>query len=409
MSQGNKPLFDLHCTTCTRYTGVGKCGVNQRFIHVPEFGCPLGKWQSAQSTKAKTHILICTQDLAQGGIVSLLYTIARYLPKQYAIRVVYVSDFKFDSEKVPAIEECGVETIPYSLANFTELIEWADVLTFCFTWETNNYEPIIPPARLKYAAGKLRLVAQSHGECIYTTRSTRYQTSIFKQIGNYYTGIAFTPKGMQELEFFGCQNLERVSYPVHPLCAKSFQSIPLDERTTPYRFLYFGRFDPIKGIDKCATLVDSIRKIHTRLPACRNATFTVVGDGWAKPQILESLKPYAHFTTVHAWQPIPQMVDFIQSHDMFLCQSEFEAGPLSSIESLVAGLPVFSCVVGCSDILEKLDPQRRLFSTEGYLFEHMHRTSDPSLCADRVDLMLRYRSQFEPKAASESVLFSVSK
>lgn len=130
----------------------------------------------------------------------------------------------------------------------------------------------------------------------------------------------------------------------------------------PIRFLCVGRLDPHKRYDLSAKLISEFRSANQSYPPYANARMTLVGDGWAKDQVLSSLNPYP-FVDYLPWVATPDLVSIIQSHDALLMHSRSEGGPYVTLEALSCALPVHSSSVGISAHLSSLDPQRLIYDS----------------------------------------------
>ena len=110
----------------------------------------------------------------------------------------------------------------------------------------------------------------------------------------------------------------------------------------PYRFLFVGRMDPIKGVDTllaaAATLGDAVRPWHLDL----------VGDGpyRARYEALADVPGLRGRVTFHGTLDKAEIALFMRRAHLLVLPSRWENAPCVVIEALASGLPVLASDVG---------------------------------------------------------------
>lgn len=114
--------------------------------------------------------------------------------------------------------------------------------------------------------------------------------------------------------------------------------------SAPLRLVYFGRVDPIKGLD---VLIRAIRSAP-ELPLELDVRGIVQADSGARH--LQELRLLADDDRrIHFLEPVPSrdVVDSIRSYHMVVVPSQcLETGPLVVLESFAAGVPVLGSDLG---------------------------------------------------------------
>jgi len=102
------------------------------------------------------------------------------------------------------------------------------------------------------------------------------------------------------------------------------------------KFLYVGRFEPVKGVDILVNAWDKIVKQNQ----AKNWSLTLIGSGSLK----EELSLYDNVIVKPFMQP-ENLIDEIKNYDCFILPSIFEPWALVLHEFSAAGLPII-----CSDV-----------------------------------------------------------
>lgn len=399
------PNVDLHCKTCT-FLSCGKCHAtsHEAYVHILPT-CPLNKWVS-HTPDTRKKILWITQDFAQGGITSYIHYTVPYLAKSNTpvLAVIYTHDIKFDVHRAEQVSKyCPI----YKAGSEPDsLYTNADIITFSYVYETeiiDYYKNKLN--RKRYDA----LIPQAHGECIYTLQSVINQKHLITNcILTHKFGLAPTPYSQQMIRNIGVPDvrtlyygMNQLDYPIKATRPFYRQSHPLYS-PEPIRFLCAGRLDPHKQYDISAKLVDEFRKSNT-YPPFANATLTLIGDGWARDQVISSLKPYP-FVKHIPWIETDDLINQLHSHDVFLIHSKSEGGPIITLEALSCGVPVHSTPTGVVNTLSSLDPQRLLFSANMEpLTDFVWRLNSVESLTKRYPIISAIKKLYSPKSIDFSI------
>ena len=110
----------------------------------------------------------------------------------------------------------------------------------------------------------------------------------------------------------------------------------------PIKLLYFGRLEESqKRVRNFPILCAALK--NAGVPFC----FTIIGSGSEEPFLRDALAKdtAAGIVVMTSALPHPELLNIISKHDVYLLMSDHEAGPLTLIEAMSAGL-----VPVCSDI-----------------------------------------------------------
>lgn len=140
-------------------------------------------------------------------------------------------------------------------------------------------------------------------------------------------------------------------------------------KSTQFKILYVGRFDPIKGVDILLEAMLQVKKRYT------SVQLTLVGYGWAE-------KDYKEFVQVNDLSDTVQFTGFLsgeelvqeyKSSHLFVLPSRSEGQPHTLLEAWAAKLPVVVTQVGANpDFVEE--------GVNGYLVPPKH----PDLLAEAI-------------------------
>ncbi|MES2789452.1 MAG: glycosyltransferase [Planctomycetota bacterium] len=121
---------------------------------------------------------------------------------------------------------------------------------------------------------------------------------------------------------------------------------------TAHWLLYFGRFAPEKRISQIA---EAVKILNLR---GKSWVGMFVGEGWKGVEIKASIRRTIPKNFILLpW--IDNIGDVIRASDVFICASEYEGGPMASIEALLAGIPIVSTDVGILPSVKFLDPESK--------------------------------------------------
>lgn len=367
----SRELLDLHCSSCIHLSS-GKCHAihSQPYVHSLS-SCPISKWSSCPiSTHSPSSypILWLTQDFAQGGITSYITYAAQHLALSNTpvLAVLHESDFKYDHDRAKIIHQyCPTYRIgeePQSLYSD------AQIVTFSYFYS----ESLIAYLRSRLSSKQYHsVIYQAHGDCEFTRQSIANQKLLVDTApitADQFWGMGPTPYSREMLSTITSVPIKPMYYGVdlydyHIRNPRLFYPISHPNYSPdPIRFLCVGRLDPHKRYDLSAKLISEFRSANPSYPPYANARMTLVGDGWAKDQVLASLAPYS-FVDYIPWLSTPDLVPVLQSHDALLMHSRSEGGPYVTLEALSCALPVHSSSVGISSHLSSLDPQRLIYDS----------------------------------------------
>lgn len=109
----------------------------------------------------------------------------------------------------------------------------------------------------------------------------------------------------------------------------------------PYKFLFIGRFEPIKQLE---ALVSTFNQILVRYPhSCR---LTLAGDGTQKKALVQLVDKLGLSDSVLFENSRGNTFKLFQSHDYYIQFSESEGFGLSAVEAWSQGLPIISRKTG---------------------------------------------------------------
>lgn len=398
--------FEKHCLTCTQRWSSQCQSAGYQYIHTLT-NCPLDKWWP-QETKCNSSgtkpILWISQDFAQGGITSFITYAAPILAESNTpiLAILHESDFKFDTYRADIVQRyCPL----YRMGSEPQSIyDEAGIVTFSYVYSDSIQEHV--KQRLSKKTYN-KVIYQAHGDCQFTRASIRNQKAISDAM-SYERRIGFAPT-----KFSQSMLSEETGLPIDDVY-RMYYGVEQEKYTLrnnrlffantsqfyspqPFRFLCLGRLDPHKQFDVSARMVNDFRKSHSTYAPYANARMTLIGDGWAKEQVLKSLQPYRHFIDYLPWVDTPEVVEQIKAHDMLLMHSLSEGGPIVTIEALSCGLPVHSTCVGIWEDLIEIDPNHLLFSTttiDPTLTTFVKRLNSPQSITERPALLNRIKYQY---------------
>lgn len=365
---------------------LGKCrkAKGVPYIHTMP-SCPIQLWGNQTEQQAETKkpfkILWITQDVAQGGITSFITYLSYYKPTNLSITLLYFSDYKADLEKVAILRKNGFDVrcaLAMPTSELDSLMSQCNVLTMSYIWEKDWIEAV--KSSISRTNFNKLFVAQAHGECEFSQQAANNQGYISLGLNRIATAPSSGSQAMLINAGFDPSTIRTLQY-ILPPETDSYRDIKLlsDYVDQPYRFLWLGRLDPVKQLPLTAKLVQQFRS--NAIPSYLfNSRLTVVGDGWCKDKIMAELAQY-DFIDYLPWSDHATLLELYKSHDMLLCHSMKEGGPLVVNEALYHGLPVHSFPVGMHKQLETLDPEQLIYTCSSSIAEHVFRTSSiRSIC-----------------------------
>ncbi|MES2789453.1 MAG: glycosyltransferase family 4 protein [Planctomycetota bacterium] len=143
--------------------------------------------------------------------------------------------------------------------------------------------------------------------------------------------------------------------------------------------LYFGRFASEKRIPLIA---DAVRLLNESGQAWIGV---FVGDGRNASNIKARIRQaIPHHHLLMPW--VPSVGDIINASDVFICASDYEGGPISSLEALLAGIPVLSTDVG---ILPSVKLPRMPGDAEDVVYHSLGSTPTPRHIANVAGSVVR--------------------
>lgn len=111
--------------------------------------------------------------------------------------------------------------------------------------------------------------------------------------------------------------------------------------------LFFGRYSPEKRVERVA---QTVAILNRETPGKWLGVFA--GSGWKETDLRPRIA--AAIPSDHLFIPWGPIGEILRASNVFVCASEYEGGPTSSLEALVAGVPICSTDVG---ILNTIAPR----------------------------------------------------
>ena len=394
----NQECYHQFCVKC-KHHNLGRCDKlpTNPYIHtIPS--CPIKLWGEKKERVVagddKFKILWITQDVAQGGITSFITYLSYYKPANLSITLLYFSDYKADLEKVEIIEKNDITVkcvLRMPTSELDSLMSQCDVLTMSYIWEKDWIEAV-KSSIVRTNFSKL-FVAQAHGECEFSQQAANNQAYISLGLNRIATAPSSGSQAMLINAGFDPSTIHTLQYILPPENSlHRDMKLLSDYSEHPYRFLWLGRLDPVKQIPLTAKLVQQFRS-NAIPPYLHNSRLSVVGDGWCKDKIMAELAQY-DFIDYLPWADRPTLLELYQTHDMLVCHSMKEGGPLVVNEALYHGLPVHSFPVGMYAQLQAIDPDQLLYTCSSSIAEHVYRTSSLRSMAKRHSRIAAFRSLF---------------
>lgn len=394
----NQECYHQFCVKCQHHN-LGRCDKlnSNPYIHTLP-SCPIKLWggrkESVVAGDDKFKILWITQDVAQGGITSFITYLSYYKPANLSITLLYFSDYKADLEKVEVMEKNGIDVrcvLSMPVSELDSLMSHCNVLTMSYIWEKDWIEAV--KSSISRTGFNKLFVAQAHGECEFSQQAANNQAYISLGLNRIATAPSSGSQAMLINAGFDPARIHTLQY-ILPPESNSHRDIKLASdfipyTTEPYRFLWLGRFDPVKQLPLSAKLIQQFRS-NALPPYLHQARLTVVGDGWCKAKIMEELTQY-DFIDYLPWADKSTLINLFRSHDMLVCHSMKEGGPLVVNEALYHGLPVHSFPVGMHAQLESLDPDQLLYTCTDTIANHVYRTSSIRSIAKRPAIIAKLR------------------
>lgn len=109
----------------------------------------------------------------------------------------------------------------------------------------------------------------------------------------------------------------------------------------PFKFLFIGRFEPIKQLD---LLVLTFSQILIRYPRLCNLTLT--GDGTQKRSLIQLVEKLGLSDSIFFENPRENTFELFRDYDYYIQFSESEGFGLSAVEAWSQGLPIISRKTG---------------------------------------------------------------
>lgn len=406
MTRGTKQeCYRRFCDRC-EYQNLGRCGKHlaNPYIHTLS-SCPLQLWGENREMYPRVEeqkpfrLLWITQDVAQGGITSFITYLSYYKPANLSITLLYFSDYKADHEKVEVMKKNGITVkcvLSMSQTELDSLMSQCDVLTMSYIWEKDWIEAV--KSSISHTNFNKLFVAQAHGECEFSQQAANNQAYISTGLNRIATAPSSGSQAMLINAGFDPSSIHTLQYilpPENPSVLYRDIKLATDYipyTNNPYRFLWLGRLDPVKQLPLSAKLVQQFRS-NAIPPFLSKSRLTVVGDGWCKDQIMQELAQY-DFIDYMPWADADTKLTLYRSHDMLLCHSMKEGGPLVVNEALYHGLPVHSFPVGMHEKLASLDPDQLIYTDKGSIADHVYRTSSLRSIAKRHSRIASFRDLF---------------
>lgn len=359
------------CRTCDKFSGTdqkpgcSKCGCSLRVkLRWRTEACPLGKWGRLDALAPPARpirLLWLSSDICQGGVPRYFKTLIDALPasiESTAIGFSSISESTTDFELIRQFRRRGVRIVCTDSAPdhlraahpeiefrgpevYDELIEGCDVVTTA----VNN-----PHVLHRTDWRGKPIVAQMHSTCDETTRIGRlmaphaacFTVTSEESRSNAVEKIGLPREKVRVVEL--AADLNRITTWRDPqdirreLLAVGEHHLDVEFAMAAKWLVYCGRFSPEKRLPEIAA---AVRELNRTAPWIG----VFAGDGWAadklKPQIRQTIGRRYLFAP---WSD--QVGDVLAAADVVICNSDYEGGPTSSIEALLAGVPIVSTDVG---------------------------------------------------------------
>lgn len=363
-------IRSAHCKPCQSRSGSSEeVPVFSCFLHrectilktgLPVRGCNLCDDRQSRPIK----LLWLSSDLSKGGVSRYFKTVIDALPKDVVTTAVAFSTFHekmTDADLAGQLRKLGIRVVCTDQDVEKETSLKFPEIEFC---EPAIYDSLIDESDVVTTAinnphvlcrsdwrGKA-VVAQLHSVCDETTRIGRAMdpyATLFCVTSEESRRNAVSKIGLDDFRIRVIElavDLNRIaSWKSTKALRKDIISAAdssnlIQEAESAKWLLYFGRFSPEKRIPEIA---EAIKELNSRQQGAWIGVFA--GDGWAasriRPKII--LSAPNHSLMVPWGTPIG---DLLAASDVFVCNSEFEGGPTTSLEALLSGIPVISTQVG---------------------------------------------------------------